>query len=329
MRIAIDLSPLSRPFPVSVVRTVRPIISELERRDDVDVAGIYPADSGKLAIWRQRGLPRDAARSGSDVLHSFTSAFPITGHLPVVQTVHELPWLRGVSGENAGFVHRAWVRAGRRFAAATAVPSPRVARDLAPHPRAHVIPWGVDSAFARSATGHDESLVRMLEDVPGPFVLAPGATRPKKRLELIARAVERANATVVVTGAVTPYVARIADEHPCVVSVGHVHDAVLPALYRRATCTALLAESEGFALPVLESLISKTPVVATRHSVQAETAGGFAIEVDATDARDVARGIEHAKNVTSAERSDGEMFATSMSWRATADKLVALWQSLR
>ena len=329
VRIALDLSPLCRPFPVSVVRTVRPIVRELERRDDVEVVGIRSPDAGKLAFWRQRGLPLDAACAQAEVLHSFTSAFSITRRLPVVQTVHELPWRHDVRGENAGIVHRAWVRTGRRFAAATSVPSPSVARDLAPHPRAHVIPWGVDLDFASNASEHDAALDLMLGEVRGAFVLAPGATRPKKRLDLIARGAHENNASVVVTGTVTPYVSRIVHENPHVVSIGLIPDELLPALYRRATCTALLAESEGFALPVLESLITGTPVIVRRDSVQSETSGGCGIEVDAENPSDVARGIEAAGRVTLAQRAAAESYAASMSWPTTADKLIALWRTLR
>ena len=112
-----------------------------------------------------------------------------------------------------------------------------------------------------------------------------------------------------------------------VVLLGEVPDAVLPALFERAAAVALLAASEGFALPVLEAFARGTPVVVPRGSVQAATADGLALEVDAEDPASVAEGIARALG----RDFDGDALranAAVRTWDATAARLVEVWGAL-
>ena len=313
---------------MSVVRTVRPILQALGARDDVEIIGIAPPERGSLALWRQTGLPRAARRSGAQILHSFTSAFTLTSRIPVVQTVHEAPWRHGVA-ENAGTVHRAWVRLGRARAAATCTPSPGVARDLAPHASLHVVPWGVDPSFGPEHGESDARLRATIPDVPEqPFVLVLGATRPKKRLDRTCAGAAIAGLPVVATGAVRADMQALADRSPGLTLPGEVDDALLPALVRAAGCIAVLSTSEGFALPVIEALRSGCPVVTARDTVQSETAGEAAIDVDPADADDVARGFREALTEDVDRDRRGRQVADGYSWTHTADALVRLWRTL-
>ena len=313
---------------MSVVRTVGPILAALKAHGDVEIVGIAPPDGGSLPVWRQLGLRREAARCGAQVLHSFTSAFTLATRLPVVQTVHEAPWRHGVT-ENAGAVHRAWVRLGRARAAATCTPSAGVARDLAPHGKLHVVPWGVDPSFGPTRDETDERMRAALPELPEqPFVLTLGATRPKKRLELTCAGAERIGVPVVATGAVTPAVLALVDRFPRLVLTGEVEGELLPALVRSAGCVSVLSASEGFALPVLEALRSKRAVVTAAGTVQSETAGRAAINVAAGDADDVARGIRQALAVSDERLRVGREIADGYSWSGTAAALVELWGTL-
>ncbi len=301
----------------------------LAARTDVEIVAIHPPDGAPLVRWRQAGLGRDAHRAGAEVLHSFTSAFTLTPRLPVVQTVHELPWKHG-SAENAGLVHRGWILAGRRFAAATCTPSARVAEDLAPHPRLFVVPWGVGPEFRSEPDALDLRLeVELPALPPRPFALALGADRPKKRLELAARGAAILGMPVVVTGDRNDYVVNVLGQHAQVLALGRIDAQLLPALVRRAAATLVLSVSEGFALPVLESLACGTPVVATRGSVQAATAEDAAIEVDAEDPSDVARGLRRALEGDDVLRRRGLALASKRTWERTTDELVRVWRGVR
>ena len=189
MRVAVDLSPLVRPFPASIRRLTRSILDRVEARGDVEIVGVAPPDRGLLGAWRQVGLPRAARRRGARLIHCFGSSFPLAAGLPTVQTVHECPWLHGAS-ENAGSRHRFWTRAGRARATRTCTPSEGVARDLRElghGERLRVVPWGVGPEFSPGRDDTDGRLEAALDELPrAPFVLCPAAAgRPKKRVDRV------------------------------------------------------------------------------------------------------------------------------------------------
>lgn len=283
-----------------------------------------PPARGSLGAWRQIGLPRAASKAGAQVIHCFSSSFPLATGLPAVQTVHECPWLHGAA-ENAGARHRLWTRLGRARAARTCTPSEGVARDLRGlgyDQRLRVVPWGVGAEFTPEKDATDARLESALPELPRvPFVLCPAAAgRPKKRVDRALRGASMAGLAVAVTGSgEVPAGAR---------PLGDVPEELLPALFRRAAAVAILSDSEGFALPALEAEASGTPVVVPRGSVQAETAGTAAIEVEADDPEDVARGLRLAQDRDPVRLAAGRARARELSWERTAERLVAIWREL-
>jgi len=334
VRVAIDLSPRGPGLPLGVERVFAGALQALGARADVEVLGLAPPECARRglrrAAWRQAGFVRAASSLDADVLHSFVSAFPLRATVPVFATVHELPWRRG-EAENAGLVHRAWARAGQQRAAGIVCPSRAVARELGP--RAHVIPWGLEPTFRATPDAGDTTLRARLGLGDGPYVLSVGGARAKKRLPLLAAAqrVSREPWTLVVTGPVDA--SRAAHTHddrgaPRARWVGLVDDAELARLYRGASATVVLARSEGFGFPVLESFACGTPVVVPDESVQAETAGGLA-QTFAGEAEALAEALQRLVRSAAAprERDARIRHAAQFTWPRTAAQLVALWSS--
>lgn len=344
-RIGFDVAALHRPHPRGVVRVVSEVTGELERRGRIEVVRLAPEPRAGLLGWRQRELPRlerDLELAG---IHSFQSAFPVRGRGLRVQTVHELPWRRGVR-ENADLAHRLWAWLGPRRADRVLVPSEHVARDLRGRRpglgRIEVVPHGVGPPFGDEppAGTLDEALFGRLGLPQRPLVVAPGATRPKKNLPALLHGVARLAGRggprlhVVVTGAPTAtlradlgLVSRLGlASH--VSTPGELDDDDLAALYRLAVATAVLSLSEGFGLPVLESLACGTPVLVPRGSAQSEVAGEAGFAVDAGDPDSVAEALARAHDEREELRhalSDGVRDRT---WSRTAERVEAVWERL-
>jgi glycosyltransferase involved in cell wall biosynthesis len=341
VRVAIDLSPRGPGLPLGVERVFAGALAALHARADVEVLGIVSPEHARRglrrAAWRQTGFLREALQGDADVLHSFVSAFPLRATVPVFATVHELPWRRG-EAENAGLVHRAWARAGERRATGIVCPSRAVARELGP--KAHVIPWGLEPTFRATPDAGDATLRARLGLGDAPYVLSVGGARAKKRLELL-RGAQRASPepwSLVVTGPTEKADAvhdaaggtraphgRAADR---VHFVGLVDDTELARLYRGASATAVLARSEGFGFPVLESFACGTPVVVPAASVQAETAGGLARPFDGEDEA-LAEALQQLVRGSAVARERAALIqhAAQFTWARTAAQLVALWSA--
>ncbi|MCK6446632.1 MAG: glycosyltransferase [Planctomycetes bacterium] len=349
MRIAFDASPLARPHPFGIVRAVRGALDALERSGELEVVRLVPHDGEELRAWRHGELARRAEARGCVGLHSFVSALPLAARIPRVQTVHELPWRHGET-ENADLGHRAWVQLGGLVARAVVTATETVARDLAAElvlgaQRVHVVPWGVGSPFTpEHESDVEDELARRLVLAGRPFVLAPGATRPKKRLDATLRALAELGASratprvaVVVTGARSETFVRDAELARelgvDVVLAGNVDDRELAALYRLAACTAVLSRSEGFGFPVLEALACGSPVVVAAGGAAAELAGACGIACAADDGAATAQAFAsvfaNASASTTAEaRAARVARAAEFGWERCAASLARLWRGL-
>lgn len=349
-RIGFDVSALVRsaspgPYSPGLVRVVRGLVEALERRGELEVVRLAPADGQDLRSWRQGDLPRAAARGGLVGIHSFTSAFPWRGAGARVHTVHELPWRHGVS-ENADLSHRFWAGLAPLRADRVICPSEHVARDLARNRlvarKVRVVRWGVGPAFRDEPPPGvvDEAVLERHRLGDDPFLLCPGAVRPKKNLAAVLHGLaerKRRGARmlrVLVTGGETPQLradlglASKLSLGRWVSTVEEIAEEDLPSIYRLASAVPVLSRSEGFGLAALEALACGTPVLVPPRSAQAEVAGVAAIVVDPDDAASVADGLERALVEREGLRALGVARARELTWDAAAGAVEELWREL-
>lgn len=133
--------------------------------------------------------------------------------------------------------------------------------------------------------------------LPGPgagaVILSVGRLAPNKRPDLLLQAFHvlktyhRQDAVLVLAGSNrhTGYeiaLQRLAFELALtdVVFAGHVTDAELAFLYRRADLLSSLSQHEGFGAPPLEAMRFETPVLAARTSAVGETVGDAGLLLD-------------------------------------------------
>lgn len=351
MRVGFDVSPLCSPHPRGVVRVVRGLVDALERRGRIEIVRLSPPNGAHSARWRQVELPRAEARLGLAGIHTCVSAFPLRGAGRRAQTIHELPWLHGVT-ENAGWRHRLWARLGPRRADVVFTATERTAHDVRSYSgvdarRVRVVPWGLDASFASGslndasfASGHSHaaSFASASGDdflsrhglTRSAYILCAGGGRAKKRLDAAQRgAIELGrrggpNLTLVVTGNVEASVASAGGA----LFVGEVTDAELAAFYTGAAAVAVLARSEGFGLPALEALACGAAVLVTRNSAQAEVAGNAGIPVDPEDSGSVADGLARALASTQSDRDARLARAAEFTWDRSAALVEAAWTEI-
>lgn len=346
MRIGLDVSPLCRPHPRGIVRITSELASALERRGRIEIVRLEPPEGVRLAVWRQTELPRSVREAGLAGIHSCVSAFAIRGAGARVQTIHELPWRHGVR-ENAGLRHRAWAALGPCRADAVVTATEFTARDLRARilpgrTKIRVVPWGVGAPFADEPgpSQIDEVALGRYRLPQSPLILCLGAVRPKKHLAALIRGLAEhlrrggAHIQLVVSGGDTPQlrkdlglVARLGLSR-FVSTPDAIDEADLPSLLRLASAVAVLSRSEGFGLPVLESMASATPVIVARASAPAEVAGAVGIQVDPDDPASVADGLARALRERELLRGPLAARAREFTWESCAERIESIWESL-
>ena len=354
MRVALIAEQLRRAVPGGIGTYTRGLLQGLGQPDDVDVvihASRAPSDPDPLASWGHpviasrlpgplltrawdRGLLRAPA---ADVVHATSLAAPPTD-APLTVLVHDLAWRT---------VPEAYPPRGRRWhdaalaraiarARALIVPSELVAAELvaagAPAARVEVIEEGADHLPPADVDAAD-ALAERLGARTG-FLLTVSTLEPRKNLRrlLEAYAIARQELAepwpLIVVGpkgwgeSIEPR-----DVPHGVVLAGHVDDATLSGLYRRARCLAYVPLAEGFGLPPVEAMRECTPVVASAVPSVRDAAR----VVDPSDVASIARGLVDASSddrVRSELVTAGLLRVRDLTWQATAASHLELWRAI-
>lgn len=282
--IGLDVSPLSGP-PGGVRRMVEGWLAGFASLPDAPSVRCLEARS-------RRGLARAARAAGVTVFLSPWQAFARLD-VPVVVTVHELPFVRlgPVEGRLRAFVHRRWLARDVRHAAAIVVPSDATRRDvLSLHPeaacRVHVVPHAFDPRPWRAAAMRVRPAASSR-----PTAVVVGASSRRKGLDVLADAVLRAgDVRWVVVGSPPRDLARRLDAVGVEMRTG-VNDATLYDLVAGAAVLVHPSRSEGFGFPPLEAMAAGVPVVATTGGSVPEIVGGAAVLVAPGDADALAHAV--------------------------------------
>jgi alpha-1,3-rhamnosyl/mannosyltransferase len=205
--------------------------------------------------------------------------------------------------------------------------------------RIQVIPAAVDDRFQPLDADTAEPALAALGIAP-PYVLAVGTREPRKNLGRLLDAWHGLDAAIHST---TPLVivgaagwgddaerSRL-ETTEGVRLLGHVEDALLAALYARASVFVYPSLAEGFGFPVLEAMACGAPVITSEVSSMPEVAGDAALLVDPldTDALRQALATVLGDSATVGRlRSASLKRAKDFSWRQTAQAVLGLYDQL-
>jgi len=320
LRVGIDVSALELTG-AGTARHVRSLVERLRGDPEIDLLEYArPGASRRAKLTRDlRWYPRLgqlAEADGADLLHCPTQRAPSSAPMPMIVTIHDLAVLRHPRAFNRWtriYSERTLpgiTRAADHLVAVSSFTRDELVRHLAASAdRVSVIPNGVGPPFepwgARSR---------------GRYVLAVSTREPRKNLPRTVQGFRRAHldgAELRLIGAAGWGAAPVPNSDR-VHMLGRVEDPALAALYRGALCVVYLSLYEGFGLPPLEAMACGSPVVVPKGPPYDEFATGAAVQVDATDPDDIARGIVEAVDRRRELAAAGVERAASFSWDATA-----------
>lgn len=239
-------------------------------------------------------------------------------------------------------------QAARVVCVSRAVRDQIVAHRLLPRERVVVIPNGVHPACSslpdRLADAEAARLLALPDRDDTICLLHVGSTIPRKRIDLLLQIFADLRSRfpkarlVHAGGAFTRHQAKLIAQlrvDDAVQVLPFVNRPVLAAIYRRAALLLLPSESEGFGLPVIESLACGTPVVASDLPVLREVGGAAVIyrplgDVAAWSEAAAAMLCERVERPGRwrARRLDGVAWASNFSWAEHTNRVVALYEEL-
>jgi len=251
--------------------------------------------------WSRGRWPSFTRLAGPvDVVHSPTPLPIPAGGAAQVATIHDLFFARApvAAGATASRFWRRAIERARVEADAIVCPSAYTASQAADllgdrSDRLYVVHHGLEPRWFARDEGADRSEAELTG--PGRYLLAVGATEPRKNYPRLVSAFDRArraglrDVRLVIVGprggahaSIVDVVRRLGIDD-AVTLIGYRDDAVLRRLYRGAVALVMPSLDEGFGFPVIEAMAAGCPVLAARAGALPEIAGDAAIYVDPFD----------------------------------------------
>jgi len=198
------------------------------------------------------------------------------------------------------------------------------------------IPYGVGSEFRTAVEdmgGAVEQVVLSRYGISGPYILALGNIHPRKNLArlldayLLLQQRRKSMPTMVWAGLQRWESGELVERARMagVILTGYVTQPDLPALYRQAMMLVYPSLYEGFGLPVLEAMACGTPVITSNTTSLAEVAGEAALQVDPTNAEQIAEAMAQLLDDASLRKrlqQAGRERAKEFTWTRTAQHLL-------
>jgi glycosyltransferase involved in cell wall biosynthesis len=346
-------------YEVSLVRA----LAEIEPLREIDVFCLSEAARASFRLDRPNvklhvlrpasrwismpvGLPFALQRSGCDFLHATLTAPPFLPK-PLMFTVHDLTMLR-----NPEFYDRLirmrlaeTIRPAIKKARMLVCISSSVQRELQEEfrvsdDRVTVVHHGVSPAFRPVAEAR--GVVKIKLGIDRPYLLFVGQMKLRKNivriLEAFARVREMGHDVALVLAGRRGHTSEGMNEviarqqlAPHLIELGHVEDALLPALYSAAEAFVFPSLHEGFGLPVLESMACGTPVLTSNTSALPEIAGDAALLVDPTSVDEIADGLSRLLTDTCLRSkliTAGKVRSSHFTWESAAEQTMRAYDRM-
>jgi glycosyltransferase involved in cell wall biosynthesis len=249
-------------------------------------------------VWDHARLPGLLRRHGAALYHGTKGIRPLRCPVPAVVTVHDLAVY---AFPDTFAAPQRWhfrlcvppsvARAARVIADSAHARDDLVARLGVAAARIRVVPLGVADRFRDGPPGAAIARLRARAGLGDAVVACVGTVQPRKRVERVIEAFERAGGArrgwqLAIAGRLRPgYVPAWTARPPEGVRwLGPLDDEDLLALYRTASIVVSASEYEGFGLTLCEAMAAGAAVVAVATSSVPEVVGDAGLLVPRSDA---------------------------------------------
>ena len=250
-------------------------------------------------IWRQKGVTADLAKDKITVFHGLSGEIPSglrAKNIKSVVTIHDLIFMRFpnlYSFFDRKIHFYKFKKAAQESDIIIAI-SEQTKKDIIEFlkiepSKIKVIYQGCHAAFKEDFSKEERNEVIRKFNLPENFILNVGTIETRKNILLAVKAIKNIDTCLVIVGQETPYASEVKNfikdnnlEHKVIFLKG-LTISELAILYRLAKIFVYPSLYEGFGIPIIEALYSKTPVITTIGGVFPEAGGPNSIYVDPTD----------------------------------------------
>ncbi|MGX5684471.1 glycosyltransferase family 4 protein [Chryseobacterium cucumeris] len=272
-------------------------------KDILERPNVHFIETSKGNFSRQLKMGKDAQKQGADIFHGLSGELPLkwdSKPIKKVVTIHDLIFVR--YPQYYSFFDRKIHFWKFKKAADTAdkiiAISEQTKRDIieylkVPESKIEVIYQGCHHAFKEQQSPELMETVKEKFKLPERFVLNVGTIEDRKNLFNVVKAISGTEIPLVVVGRKTKYyqkIERLLKKNKMekqVLFLEGVSMDELACLYKLADIFVYPSFFEGFGIPVIEALFSKTVVVTSNTSCLPEAGGKDSVYVNPDNDLDI------------------------------------------
>lgn len=316
-------------------------------KDILDRPNVKFVETSKGSLSRQLKMGKDAQKLGADIFHGLSGELPLKwDQKPIkkIVTIHDLIFVR--YPQYYSFFDRKIHLWKFKKAAAMAdkiiAISEQTKRDIiqflkVPESKIEVIYQGCHHAFKEQQSPEQVQAAKDRFKLPERFILNVGTIEDRKNLLNVVKAIKDTEIPLVVVGRKTKYYQKI--EHflkknkmeKQVLFLEGVAMDELAIIYKLADIFVYPSFFEGFGIPVIEALFSKTVVVTSNTSCLPEAGGKDSVYIDPNNDLDIRAKIKFLwENESERKRREekGFEFVQKFNDEPIAKNLMNLYQKI-
>jgi glycosyltransferase involved in cell wall biosynthesis len=247
-------------------------------------------------LWRQFGVTTDLTNDKIEIFHGLSGEIPFglkSKNIKSVVTIHDLIFVK--FPELYSFwdrkIHYYKFKKAAQNADIIVAVSQQTKEDIVEilkidPSKIKVIYQGCHSIFKENFEVNQIQEVVSKYNLPEKYILNVGTIETRKNVLLAVKAIKNIDAFLVIVGKETKY----SDEVKNYISENNLQDKVLflkglslqelAIVYQKATIFVYPSFYEGFGIPIIEALYSKTPVITTAGGVFPEAGGANSIYIN-------------------------------------------------
>ena len=265
------------------------------------------------SLWRSYGLAEQLKDEKIELYHGLSNELPKgieNIHIPTVVTIHDIIFMRYPNFYNSTdrkIYQNKFVYSSEQATRIIAV-SEQTKEDLidffrVPEGKIDVVYQGCNPIYWNQIgdTMRTDILGKYL--VPEKFILYVGTVEERKNILNVIKALykNKIRFPLVIVGKPTAYLSKVKAfvEYNRMDNIYFLHNVPtedLPAFYQQAELFIYPSLFEGFGIPILEALTSKTPVITSRGGCFAEAGGKSTIYIDPENVDELGEAIMTALN---------------------------------
>lgn len=272
-------------------------------KEILEHSNVHFIETSKGNLSRQLKMGKDAQKQGADIFHGLSGELPLKWDpkpIKKVVTIHDLIFVR--YPQYYSFFDRKIHFWKFKKAADTAdkiiAISEQTKRDIiqflkVPETKIEVIYQGCHHAFKEQQSPELIQAVKEKFKLPERFVLNVGTIEDRKNLLNVVKAINGTEIPLVVVGRKTKYYQKIErflkknNMEKQVLFLEGVSMDELAAIYKIADIFVYPSFFEGFGIPVIEALFSKTVVVTSNTSCLPEAGGKDSVYINPDNDLDI------------------------------------------